>query len=102
MIIDFIKKYKERNKNQEIIKNRKPLNSHEMISDYVNRINFHLCYSAYCPATIHFGGPRYTELLELDEEDIQYLINKYSRKLNKELQETINESTNKILNKYNL
>lgn len=84
--LDFCKKYQESIRNKEILENEKILDdiSNSFIIKFDKKlIDFYI-------ASKETG--RYenkTFLLKLDEEDLQYLYEKYSKKAKKELEENI-------------
>jgi hypothetical protein len=62
--------------------------------DYRDRVNFFITMTEFSPGTfpsMQYGIP--TRLLRLDEEDIDYLYNKYSKLLKEELNEQIDKLT---------
>ena len=62
-------------------------------ADYFQRketFSFHLCTSWNCPGALTYGN-RYSQLIDLDEEDIKYFEDKYLSKLDKEMEDKINK-----------
>lgn len=83
----FCKKYLQKLKNDKEIKE----NEVDFFRDYVDRISFTVNVHANNPHKMKFGGFGGTETLTLDEEDLGYLYNKYSKKLQSELERNIEE-----------
>ena len=68
-------------------------NSKLTSADYFQRketFSFHLCTSWNCPGALTYGN-RYSQLIDLDEEDIKYFEDKYLSKLDKEMEDKINK-----------
>ena len=55
--------------------------------DFRDRITFMIGYRSSCPAVL--SGSSYTNILELDAEDLEYLANKYKQKLRDEMAEEL-------------
>lgn len=89
-INDFCKLYKEKLKLDKDIKETTPTFFDE---DYRDRISFILTEYTTNPGSTWFPPGHYsgTHLFTLDSEDLEYLYNKYSKKLVKELEDNINE-----------
>ncbi len=87
-IIDFCKKYEEKLINDKDIAEREM----KRMDDLRDRITFRVNVLSICPAImkifIEYGG---NTLFDLDEEDLKYLYNKYSKKIKEEMQENISE-----------
>jgi hypothetical protein len=96
-IKEFCKKYKEK------IKTDKDIAENEMniFEDFRNRINFSVNMQEFSPGThfrVHYGGH---SLFQLDSEDLGYLYNKYSKKLEAEMRQAqadIEDSYKDVLN----
>jgi len=84
-IRDFCIKYNEKLKNDKDIKE----NQLDFFSDYRDRINFNLNMYVNCPNTMWKGQYNGQNLFKLDEEDLKYLHNKYSKKIEAEMEQNI-------------
>ena len=74
-------------------RNNEEYNSKLTSADYFQRkerFSFHLCSSWNCPGALTYGI-KYSQLIDLDEEDIKYFENKYLSKLDKEMEDKINK-----------
>lgn len=80
--IDFCKKYKENLHNKEFLKNDNSSFFEEMDKDVVDFYITSKKKSRYNSEAF---------ILKLDEEDLEWLYKKYSKKAEEELQENINE-----------
>ena len=80
-----IQKYNEKLKNDKDIKE----NQLDFFSDYRDRINFNLNMHVNCPNTMWKGQYNGQNLFKLDEEDLKYLHNKYSKKIEAEMEQNI-------------
>lgn len=83
-IKDFLIKYKEKLENDKDIKE----NNIDYSIDHRDRISFNLNVKSSDPISF----PSFDQgknLFELDNEDIEYLYNKYSKKIDSELQQNI-------------
>lgn len=87
-IIDFFKKYEEKLINDKDIAER----DMNRIDDLRDRITFRVNVLSICPAImknfIEYSG---NNLFDLDEEDLKYLYNKYSKKIKEEMRGNISE-----------
>lgn len=87
-IKDFCKKYEEKLINDKDIAEREM----KRMYDLRDRITFRVNVLSICPSImksfIEYGG---NTLFDLDEEDLKYLYNKYSKKIKEEMQENISE-----------
>ena len=79
---DFCKKYAEKLKNDKYIKENKS-------SDYTDRIDFNVNMYVINPSSYWTGQYNGQNLFMLDEEDLKYLYNKYSKKMEDELKQNI-------------
>ena len=89
-IKDFCVKYNEKLKNDKDIKE----NQLDVFNDYRDRINFNLNMYVICPNihwTEQYNGQN---LFRLDEEDLKYLYNKYSKKIEAEMERNIEKVKN--------
>jgi len=84
-IRDFCVKYNEKLKNDKDIKE----NELDFFSDFRDRINFNLNMYVACPNTHWMGQYNGQNLFRLDEEDLEYLHNKYSKKIEAEMEQNI-------------
>ena len=82
---DFCKKYKEKLKNDKEIKE----DSLSRYDDFRDRITFRVNVYATCPGLVRMGGWAGDVLFNLDAEDLQYLYNKYSKKIKAEMEQNI-------------
>ena len=87
-IRDFFKKCRDKQKNDEDIKNDLGIN---LICDFRERITFHIVSKTSIPRAIS-PFPEY--FFELDDEDIEYFKNKYHKKLEQEKESNITEIKN--------
>ena len=74
------------------LKNDKDILEKEIHSfdDVRERISFHITLKSYVPSSI--GQTDYSTLLfALDDEDLKYLYDKYSKKLQEEMKQNIDE-----------
>ncbi len=85
-IRDFLVKYKEKLKNDKDIKERKL----SFLDDYRDRIKFRLNLYVSTPGSYCFVNNG-TTLFTLDEEDLEYLHKKYSKKAVDEMKQNISE-----------
>jgi len=77
-IIKFCKKYKEKKINDADL----AVGDTGAGFGYIRKINFHVGYTEYAPMMSTLG--EYPTILDLDQEDIDYLYNKYSKQLREE------------------
>ena len=84
-IRDFCVKYNQKLKNDKDIKE----NQLDFTSDYRDRINFNLNVYVTSPNTYWMGEYNGQTLFRLDEEDLEYLHNKYSKKIQAEMEQNI-------------
>jgi len=84
-IRDFCVKYNQKLKNDKDIKE----NQLDFTSDYRDRINFNLNVYVTSPNTYWMGEYNGQALFRLDEEDLEYLHNKYSKKIQAEMEQNI-------------
>lgn len=84
-IRDFCIKYNEKLKNDKDIKE----NQLDLFSDYRDRISFNLNMYVSCPNTTWIGHCNGQYLFTLDEEDLEYLHKKYSKKIEVEMEQNI-------------
>lgn len=85
-IKEFCKLYHEKIKNDLEIKN----NPKSPFEDYTDRVTFSISFGKYAPAFFKVDFGRYPNtLFALDQEDLDYLYNKYSKKLQEELDANI-------------
>ena len=88
--LKFCKNYKEKLELDKDIKENKL----SFFEDFRDRITFKLNMAKSCPHTITFGDTSLS-LFTLDQEDLEYLHNKYSAKLEEEMKKNIEEIKNK-------
>ena len=89
LIRDFFKKCRDKQKNDEEIKNNPDV---DFICDFRERITFHIISKTSIPMVL---GSAQTEcFFELDDEDIEYFQNKYHKKLEQEKELNITEIKN--------
>ena len=87
-IKDFCEKYKEKLKNDKDIAQREL----DHWVDYRDRISFYVLEYGCCPGAYRIGsGYMGTTMFQLDKEDLEYLYNKYSKKVRQEMKERIEE-----------
>ncbi len=91
--LDFCKAYNQKIKNDKDIKE----NSQHPLYDSRDRISFRINVIEICPAMRPIFGYNGSSLFTLDQEDLEYLFNKYSKKAQEELDKNIEE----IKNRYN-
>ena len=86
-IKDFCKKYKQKLVNDEDIKK----NKQDTLTDCRDRIKFKVHQFEDAPGyyRANYMGYSGSSLFELDAEDLQYLYNKYSKKLEAEMNRNI-------------
>jgi hypothetical protein len=84
-IRDFCVKYNEKLKNDKDIKE----NQLDFFRDFRERINFNLNIYVSCPNTMWIGQYNGQNLFRLDEEDLEYLYKKYSKKIEAEMEQNI-------------
>ena len=82
---DFCEKYAEKLKNDKDIKE----NQLDFFRDFRDRINFNVNMYVTCPNTVCIFGYNGQNLFRLDEEDLKYLYDKYSKKIEDELKQNI-------------
>ncbi len=82
---DFCEKYAEKLKNDKDIKE----NELDFFSDFRDRINFNVNVYVTNPRSYWMGGYNGQNLFVLDEEDLKYLYDKYSKKIEAELKENV-------------
>jgi len=88
VIRNFCKKYKEKLYNDKDIKENKT----SFVNDYRDRINFYVLERTNNPNTYYIGGVYHGDTLFcLDEEDLKYLYNKYSKKIKEERDKNIED-----------
>ncbi len=83
---DFCEKYKEKIANDKDIRE----NEVDFQRDYRDRITFSISIYSTCPQAVR--SPRMfdeTTMFTLDEEDLKYLYDKYSKKLEAEMEANI-------------
>lgn len=88
-IRDFFQKCKDKQKNDEDIKNAPGI---DFICDFRERITFHIISKTSIPMIFGQGQTEY--FFELDDEDIEYFQNKYRKKLEQEKELNITEIKN--------
>ena len=86
-IRDFCIKYKEKLKTDKDIKENKL----DACDDFRDRINFNLNIYISSPREMGIQMHNGQNLFRLDSEDLEYLYEKYSKKLNTEMNENITE-----------
>lgn len=84
--LDINKKRIENKKYNDILKNLNPLEWEKLKETYY----FQLTYDINEPMTITLNK-QFIPVINLDEEDIEYFVNKYSKLLDKELEDKINK-----------
>ncbi len=84
---NFCIKYKEKLKNDKDIKENKK----DWLDDYRDRISFKLSVRRSHPHISFIRGSSDEPLFILDSEDLEYLYNKYSKKVVEELEQNIKE-----------
>ena len=84
-IRDFCVKYNEKLKNDKDIKE----NQLDFSSDYRDIISFNVNMYVSCPNTMRMGEYNGQNLFRLDEEDLEYLYKKYSKKIKAEMEQNI-------------
>ena len=84
-IRDFCVKYNEKLKNDKDIKENKL----DFVSDYRDRISFNVNMYTSCPNAMWSFGYNGQNLFTLDAEDLEYLHNKYSKKIEAEMERNI-------------
>lgn len=93
-ILEFCNKYKEKKENDEYIKNNPE--PPKVYNDSRARIQFTIAVIEHIPAM--FGGNCPNTLFALDDEDLEYLYNKYSKRLQDEMNQNIEEIKEKYKN----
>lgn len=93
----FCSKYLLKVKNDSEIKEKPMDQIGDWTMDFRERISFRVHYYTYIPGGSIIGRPD-MPTITLDEEDLKYLHNKYSKKLNDELEKNIEE----LKKKYNI
>ena len=86
-IKDFCIKYKEKLKNDKDIKE----NQKDFLCDYRERINFNLNIHVTRPNSLWEMPHNGQKLFRLDEDDLEYLYKKYSKKIHEEMEQNISE-----------
>jgi len=77
--IKFCRKYKDKQENDEKLRLEKDPNG------FVLKINFQVGYTESAENLMHLGTfTQYPTILDLDQEDIDYLYDKYSKRLQEE------------------
>jgi len=84
-IRDFCVKYKEKLKNDKDIKETQL----DFFRDFRDRISFNVNMYTSCPNTMWSFGYNRQNLFTLDSEDLKYLYDKYSKKIEAELKENV-------------
>ena len=84
-IRDFCVKYNDKLKSDKDIKE----NQLDFSIDYRDRINFNLNMYVSCPNTMWMGLYNGQNLFRLDDEDLEYLHKKYSKKIEAEMEQNI-------------
>lgn len=92
-IKEFCLKYKKKIINDKEIQKA----SVQPLQDFRERINFYVTVRETAPGYFTMGVNSGDTLIKLDNEDIEYLYQKYSKKLQEEMEENIN----KIKKEYN-
>jgi len=82
---DFCEKYNKKLKNDKDIKDNKL----DFLRDFRDRINFSVNMYIACPNTMCRWDYNGQNLFRLDEEDLEYLYNKYSKKIEAEMAQNI-------------
>jgi len=85
--LEFCKKYKRKLECNEMLEK-------ELHIDSIEKLTFHLGYEVKYPCIITTQGPY--KIFELDNEDIEYLYNKYSKKVVEEMKKKLE----KIIEEY--
>jgi hypothetical protein len=86
--LEFVNKYREKLSNDKIIAMNNELENGGVYfyRRDVGAISFHL----HCISRPN-GESKFTDLIELDSEDVKYLYDKYSKQLDAEMRENIEE-----------
>lgn len=82
---DFFVKYNEKLKNDKDIKDNKL----DYFRDFRDRISFSVNMRTSSPNTMWSFGYNGENLFTLDEEDLKYLFEKYSKKIEDEMKQNI-------------
>lgn len=88
---DFVKKYLEKLKNDKDIRDNKI--EEPYLFDFRDVIKFHVAYRSRFPAETSMEMIS-IPTINLDDEDLEYLYNKYSKRLKKELEDNIEAINN--------
>lgn len=86
-IRDFCINYKKKLKNDKDIKE----NQIDFLYDYRERINFSLNMNVTYPSSLPSWQYDGQNLFRLDEDDLEYLYKKYSKKILDEMEQNISE-----------
>lgn len=81
----FCLKYKEKLNNDKDIEEKKLIS----IEDCRDRISFYVNITSTIPAYLTMDSLQGHNLFRLDNEDLEYLYNKYSKKLDEEMETVI-------------
>lgn len=92
-IRDFCQKYQDKVKNDKEIKETKV----ESWNDCRDRISFYISEITHTPGTLSSRRAS-LNLIKLDDSDLEYLYNKYSKLLIKEMEDNIAEIKSKYGN----
>jgi hypothetical protein len=84
-IRDFCINYNKKLKNDKNIKEEKL----DLLYDYRDRITFNINMHISCPNTRFIGQYTGQILFNLDEQDLEYLHKKYSKKIKDEMEQNI-------------
>lgn len=90
---EFCSKYKTKKEADEFnskLSATTGIGSYPFYNDYKDSFRFELV-AFETSRHFHIGYHRGTSLITLDEEDLEYLYNKYSQQVNKELESKIKE-----------
>lgn len=82
---DFLIKYKEKLANDKDIKE----NQLDFTSDTRERISFNVSVSSTCPNRYFSLRDNRENLFRLDDEDLEYLYHKYSKRIKSEMEQNI-------------
>lgn len=84
-IRDFCVKYNEKLKNDKDIKDNKL----DFLRDFRDRISFKVNMYTSCPNIMWSSGYNGQNLFTLDDEDLEYLYKKYSKKIEAEMEQNV-------------
>lgn len=85
----FCEGYKQKLKNDKEISERPKDDILSAFNDFTERITFSVNMREWSPGIMYMGQYNGTNLIALDEEDLKYLYNKYSKKIKDEMNKNI-------------